>query len=243
MAASRSSSAPTTRLLLALIVPVLAYLIAPSLLGGRGAPGALQLAALGVTAMLLGVQWLRAPALGLRGGRPLYAGIGFAALAWLAVLVIRFFTVRVAEYVGSGLGRTFLYLLLFEAFAVQLWLFGLLFRCLADWRGPLTAAAGSGLLFGVVAFFSFQESFSPAASALLYFIAWGALYGVIRLRTGSWLGMVPVQAMQSLTVWFLLEPRQPPDLAQLGIFHLVSSLAFLVLIWRLWPRRESDYRI
>jgi hypothetical protein len=243
-----TSPAPATRVLISLAGPIIVYLLVDLLLpqpaGEAGAGlGAPQLAALGVVSWFLGLRWYGLPAMGLRGHRALYAGIGFAVLAWLAFLIARFVTVEIAEYVGSGLGRTFVYLLLFEAFSVQLWLFGVFFRSLADWRGPLTAAVASGVLFGLVAFLAFQESFFPAATALLYFITWGVLYGVIRLRTGGLLGMVVVQSMHSLTSWFLLEPFEPPDLGQLNILYLVSSLLYLVIIWRLWPRREEDYRV
>jgi len=79
--------------------------------------------------------------------------------------------------------------------------------------------------------------------ALFYFVLWGVLYGMIRLRTGSILGPVLIQALQSFTAWFVFQP--PADLAQTGIriVYLAVSLIFVVIIWRLWPRHESDYRI
>jgi hypothetical protein len=243
MSVLQSTRLGPTRLLVSLVIPILAYFLIPLLLSGGGDVAALRLAAVGITSLFVGFQWYRAAGMGLRGHRALYAGIGFAALAWLIFLLARYATVQVADYVGTGLGRTFIYLLLFEAFAVQLWVFGLVFRSLAEWRGPLTAAAGSGLLFGLAAFLTFKESFVPAAAALLYFIVWGVLYGIIRLRTGSWLGLVVVQAMQSLTAWFLLAPTEPPALTQLRTLYIVSSLLYILLIWRLWPRREEDYRV
>jgi membrane protease YdiL (CAAX protease family) len=133
--------------------------------------------------------------------------------------------------------------LLFEAFAVQLWAFGLVFRALADWRGGLTAAVVSGILFGATGFLLFRESFAPGLPGLFYFLLWGVLYGVIRLRTGSILGLILVQALQSFTAWFVFQP--PADLAETGIqtVYLAVSVLFALIIWRLWPRRESDYRV
>ena len=205
----------------------------------RGAP----LAAAGIISWFLGLYWYGLRGMGLRGHRPLYAGIGFAVLGWLAFLLVRYFTVEVAEYVGTGLGRVFLYLLLFEAFAVQLWAYGLFFRAMADWRGPVTAAITSGFLFGLIAYLFFQESFAPSGSAGLYFIVWGVLYGLIRLRTGSLLGIVIIQAMQSLTGWQLLKPFSEPEAGQLFNLYLVSGLLYLLIMWRLWPKREEDYRV
>ena len=201
--------------------------------------------------------------LGLRGGRPLFAGIGFAVLAWVAVLIGRFLPtlpsvdfdatgqaivemalqVEVIATQSAGSGRAFAYLLLFEAFAVHVWAFGLVFRALADWRGGLTAAIGAGILFGATGYLLFRESFVPGLPALLYFLLWGVVYGVIRLRTGSILGPILVQALQSFTAWFVFQP--PDDMSQTGIrtVYLAISLLFVLIIWRLWPRQEADYRV
>ncbi|HMT21886.1 MAG TPA: hypothetical protein PKE20_11695, partial [Promineifilum sp.] len=47
-------------------------------------------AALGVAAWFVGLRFYGMRGLALRGGRPLFAGIGFAVLAWVAVLIGRF---------------------------------------------------------------------------------------------------------------------------------------------------------
>lgn len=220
-------------------------------------------AALGIASLFVGVQLFGLRQLGLRGGRPLFAGIGFAVLAWVALLIGRFLPgvpevsfnadgqavvevtllVEVLRIQSAGAGREFFYLLLFEAFAVQLWAFGLVFRAVADWRGPLSAAVISGLLFGVVGYLLFQESFIPDWTGLLYFLVWGVLYGIIRLRTGSILGVVLVQALASFTAWFVFQP--PDDMTGTGlpVVHLVTAALYAIIIWRLWPKVEGDYRV
>lgn len=202
------------------------------------------LAALGLASWFIGLFWYGLPQMGLRGKRPLFASIGFATLAWIPFLLFRFvFVVMAAFGRGSLAGQAFFYLLLFEAFAVQVWAFGLVFRTLAEWRGGLTAAFGSGILFGMVAYFFFQESFSGSLSSLLYFMVWGIVYGVIRLRSGSLLGIVLVQALHSFTAWTVLYPQMPPDTAQLQNLYLATTAVYLLVIWRLWPKEEGDYRV
>lgn len=220
-------------------------------------------ATLGLVAWFIGLRFYGLRGMAMRGGRPLFAGIGFAVLLWVAALIGRFlpmmpqagFTesgqgvinitlnVQVMVIRSDGAGRAFLYLLLFEAFATQLWAFGLVFRAVADWRGGLTAAIVGGVLFGAVGYLLFRESFVPDAVALLYFLSWGIAYGLIRLRTGSILGPVLVQAIQSFTAWFVFQP--PDDIAATGIgaVYLATATMFAVIAWRLWPRHASDYRI
>ena len=220
-------------------------------------------AALGVTSWFMGRRFYGLRNMALRGGRPLFAGIGFAVLVWVAALIGRFLpmlpqasinesgqavinvilNVQVMAYQSAGAGRAFFYLLFFEAFATQLWAFGLVFRALAVWRAGLTAAVVSGILFGATGYLLFGESFVPGLPALFYFLSWGVVYGMIRLRTGSILGIVLIQALQSFTAWFVLQP--PEDMAGTGIdtVYIATGILFVVIIWRLWPRREDDYRI
>ncbi len=271
----REPVAPTlarNRVFVAILLPLAAALVvglvtglfsarAPAAVGATAA--APLFAALGVAAWFTGLRLYGLRGLALRGGRPLFAGIGFAVLGWVAVLIGRFLPgvpqttfnpdgqavvnisllVEVVAYHSAGSGRAFLYLLLFEAFAVQIWAFGLVFRALADWRGGLTAAIGSGILFGATGYLLFGESYAAGLPGLFYFLLWGVLYGMIRLRTGSLLGPVLVQALQSFTAWFVLQP--PEDLSATGIqtVFLAISILFVLIIWRLWPRRESDYRV
>lgn len=243
---------PLQRVLLSLLAPLIGGVVLSTVVrafSGAAATGraanVLLLGGIGVVAWLLGLRWYRLSGLGLRGGRPLYAGIGFATLGWLSFLLARFALVSLNpdETIGSGLGEPFVYLFLFEALSVQLWLFGLLFRSMADWRGPLTAAFFSGILFGGIASQIFTTSFFQTGSSFFYFIMWGIFYGVIRLRTGSLLGMVIIQAMQILTAWYLFVP--PLELApeQFSRLYLVAGTVYLLLIWRLWPREEDDYRV
>jgi|CXWJ01.1.fsa_nt_gi membrane protease YdiL (CAAX protease family) len=259
------------RALIAILLPLALALLVGVISGSLFAPtpaGALPnaapiFAALGIAAWFIGLRFYGLRGLGLRGGRPLFAGIGFAVLAWVAVLIGRFLPklpivdfdatgqaiveiplqIQVMAYQSAGSGRAFAYLLLFEAFAVNVWAFGLVFRALADWRGGLTAAIGAGILFGATGYLLFRESFVPGLPALFYFLLWGVVYGVIRLRTGSILGPILVQALQSFTAWFVLQP--PDDMSQTGIrtVYLAISLLFVLIIWRLWPRREGDYRV
>lgn len=238
---------PTIRTALPLPVRILLTLLLPFaltlILGSSEGSNAPVLGGVGVASWFLGLFWYGLPGLGLRGGRPLFAGIGFATLGWLAFLLFRFTFISLNLGVAES-GRSFVYLLLFEAFAVQLWAFGLLFRSLAEWRGGLTAAVGSGIAFGAVAFVLFQEVYASDLPSLVYFVAWGIFYGIIRLRTGSFLGAMLVQTLHSYTVWVALGPLHvltPPD--RLPTVYLLAGLVYLVVIWRLWPKEEADYRI
>lgn len=235
----RTALPVTLRILLALLLPFLLTLI----LGNRAGSNAPILGGIGVASWFLGLFWYGLPGLGLRGGRPLFAGIGFATLGWLAFLLFRFSFIALSLDAAES-GRSFIYLLLFEAFAVQLWAFGLLFRSLAEWRGGLTAAVGSGIAFGAVAFILFQEAYTSDLASLIYFTVWGIFYGIIRLRTGSWLGTMLIQTLHSFTVWVALGPLPlltPTD--RLPTVYLLSGLVYLVVIWRLWPKEEADYRV
>ena len=204
---------------------------------------AVILGSIAVVSLVLGLWWYGSKDMGLRGGRPLTAGIGFAALAWVLFIVLRFIFVAIMT-IGSPNGtRTYIYLLLFEAFAAQLWTFGLLFRAMADWRGGLTAAVFSGILFGLLAAVYFQEAFVFSGLSVSYFIAWGILYGVIRLRTGSLLGAVLVQSVSSFTTWVVLRPELVPSVAELNNLYVLATVAYMIIIWRLWPKGEADYRI
>ena len=247
---SVASLPPFARVLLALLLPFAGAALFSILAGGSAAltdesqsGRALQFAGAGLVSWFVGWRWYGLKGLGLRAGRPLTAGIGFATLAWLAFIVVRFFTVEVVNYGSPEGARTFIYILLFEAFCTQLWAYGLFFRSVADWRGPLTAAISSGIMFGALAFLLFQESFATIASSLLYFTIWGVVYGVIRLRTGSLLGPVVVQALQSWTAWYVMAPVDPVSTSELRNLYLISSAIYLVIIWRLWPKKESDYRV
>lgn len=239
------------RALLALVLPPMAAaavaLVAGSMTNLTQAStlgtSAVLMAAIGVASLIIGLRWYGSAEMGLRGGRPLFAGIGFAVLGWLAFILLRFYFMPIA---GFGLGnesREFVYLLLFEAFAIQIWTFGLLFRALSDWRGGLTAAVTSGVAFGLAATVLFQEAFVGSWAAVAYFVAWGVLYGLIRLRTGSLIGAVIVQALQSFTAWTVLTPSAEYNPANLTAMYLIAAAVYLVICWRLWPKQISDYRI
>lgn len=246
--ASRVS--PGWRVIISLIIPIIGGLILMALVSRsvRVDPAdqgqiALLLSGLALTSWYIGWRWYGLQELGVRGGRALYAGIGFAALGWIAFLVVRFFTVKVFAYGADDSARIFVFILLFEAFCVQLWAFGFFFRTVAGWRGPLTAAVSSGLVFAAVAFIFFQESFASSASYLLYLTVWGVFYGIIRLRTGGFLGTAVVQALQSWTAWQVMMPFSPVDSSELRNLYLVTSALYVVIIWRLWPKTEEDYRV
>ncbi len=246
---TKTSLPVMARVLLAILLPpALAVLIESLLPRPETSPSQLTFApvlgVLGLASWFMGLFWYGLPQMGLRGKRPLFSSIGFAVLAWVPFLLFRFIYVLMEAFGRGGLaGQSFIYLLLFEALAVQLWTFGLVFRTLAEWRGPLTAAFGSGILFGMVAYFFFQESFTGSLSSLLYFVMWGILYGIIRLRTGSILGIVLVQALQSFTAWTVLYPVAEPATGQLLNLYLAASAVYLLVAWRLWPKEEGDYRV
>lgn len=247
---SKSALSAAARTALAILAPVLGGFLTQLLVSGDVyAVDAARnnrvpfLAMLGLISWFMGLIWYGRRQMGLRGGRPLYAGIGFAALVWIPFLLARILVQITGFGRGSGVGQTFMYLLLFEALAVQLWTFGLVFRSLAEWRGPLTAAVGSGVLFGMLGFLMFRESFVSIWSAVQYFLLWGVVYGIIRLRTGSIIGVVIVQAVHSFTAWVVFLPASQPDPGQLQNLYLAASLVYLVVIWRLWPKEENDYRV
>ncbi|MCK5923886.1 MAG: CPBP family intramembrane metalloprotease [Methylococcales bacterium] len=197
---------------------------------------------IGVISWLMGVRWFGLSGMGLRLGRAMLAGIGFSLLGWIAVMLARFMQMPFGQVAQGGLGRVFFYLLLIEAFALQLWAFGALFRALVEWQNPITATLLSGLAFGVVGYALFETALDAAPAGLVYYLIWGIFYAVIRLRTGSFLGIILIQAMQTLTSWYLLDPGVISATQTTG-FSIVAGALTLILIWRLWPRRESDYRI
>jgi hypothetical protein len=208
---------------------------------------ALVLSSAAISSWLLGLRWYGAAAMGLRGGRPFTAGLGFASLLWIIFLLLRIFFVTIAPWAIESrppdAGRTYIYLLLFEAFATQIWTYGLIFRTVSDWRGPLTATMVSGIIFGLIAILFFQESYAESMAGYIYFIIWGILYGLIRLRTGSLLGTVVVQSVQSFTTWIVLAPYPEPDVGQLNNLYLTATIAYMIVAWRLWPKDETDYRV
>ena len=259
------------RVVVAIVLPLAAALLAGVVSGVLFAPTAAGdlpnaapiFAALGIISWFIGLRLYGLRGMALRGGRPLFAGIGFSVLAWVAVLIGRFLpmlpqvtfnesgqaivniilNVQVMDIQSAGAGRSFFYLLLFEGFATQIWAFGLVFRALADWRGGLTAAVASGILFGATGYLLFRESFVPGLPSLFYFLLWGIVYGIIRLRTGSILGPILIQALQSFTAWFVFQP--PADMTATGIetVYVVVGILFAIIIWRLWPKVETDYRV
>lgn len=246
----------STRVFLALILPIIGGFLLQTLVSiVSGAPAtivpdeqrgvALLLAGAGAVSLVLGLRWYGLRELGLRGGRPLYASIGFAALGWVVYIIARFFVVGSQQdiLVSPTFSRDFVYLLFFEALALQLWVFGLLFRSVADWRGPLTAAVSGGLAFGVVGFLFFEEAFADDLNSILFFLAWGLFYGLIRLRAGSIVGIVIVQAMQSLTTWHILLPVAEPQPSELRLLYAITATFYVIFIWRLWPGEEADYRV
>ncbi len=254
-----SSSVPDRvfgiRAVLSILLPalsaVLVALLATKILDVRSVSNqAISAALLSVAALvswLLGLRWYGTGGMGLRGGRAFTAAIGFASLIWIIFLVLRFVFVEINPSALAArppnAGRTYIYLLLFEALATQVWTFGLIFRATSDWRGPLTASIVSGIVFGLVATLLFQESYLSNLTSVFYFIMWGILYGIIRLRTGSLLGTVVIQSVQSFTTWIVIAPYPEPNVGQLNNLYLSAAIAYLLVAWRLWPKNESDYRV
>lgn len=250
-----SNQALAIRAILSILLPAAATVLAATLAGNiwdltvasNQAVTAVLLTAVAIASWLLGLRWYGTAGMGLRGGRALTAGLGFASLLWIIFLILRFYFVDIIPSAIEGrppsAGRTYIYLLLFEAFATQIWTYGLIFRSVSDWRGPITAAFISGIVFGLVAVLLFQESYTNSFIGALYFIVWGVLYGIIRLRTGSLLGPVIVQSAQSFTTWIVLAPYPEPNVAQLNNLYLTAVIAYMIVAWRLWPKQESDYRI
>lgn len=196
---------------------------------------------LGVAAVtiFIGRRRLGWSGLGFRGGRPMFAGLGFAFLGWVVSLIARFVSIGLGS-VGSGLGVIFLYLFIIEGICLHVWCFGLLFYELSQWRNPLTAALMSGLVFGFFAQIFFREALPDQRIGIVYFMALGVMYGIIRLRTGSWFGIALIQALQSLTLWHLITPSEP---IQLGYFYGIAVLGYIIITWRLLPKQESDFRV
>lgn len=241
------------QLLAACILPPVAGWMLQSVAGGGFViePGNMApfFAGIGLISWVLGIRWFNMKEMGLRGKRPLFSSIGFATLGWVILFIVRFIFISLdPEGMNpTNAGRTFVYLLLFEGFAVQLWTFGLLFRLFSGLRSGIAAVFGSGIIFGIVAFLFFREgSFDNSAIALIYFIAWGVLYGIIRLRTGSLLGSVLIQALHTFTVWDVLAapvPLPAADVANLAALYLTATLGYAIIVWRLWPKEAADLRI
>lgn len=245
---ARTNFPVVPRVSLAIILP---FIIALAVIGftgsvtglGQATNSAPVLAVIGIVSWIMSLFWYGLANVGMRGKRPLFAGIGFATLGWVTFLLLRGFLLPINVDQG-GAGRAFVYILLFEAFATQLWTFGLVFRSVAEWRGPLTSAFVSGIVFGGAAFILFQESYLTDLVSLLYFIAWGVFYGIIRLRTGSFLGTFIIQTMQTFTVWVVLGAFSAEmSTSQLYLVYGLSGLAYAIFIWRLWPKVVSDYRV
>ncbi|MBX3057760.1 MAG: CPBP family intramembrane metalloprotease [Anaerolineae bacterium] len=247
---ARTTLSPQNRVIVALLAPVLAGTLLAWLTGllaeGAAASSGSRApvwAAIGLAAWFVGLAFYGLPGMGLKGGRPLFAGIAFATLGWVTFLLFRAIFIPIDPEV-AGSTRAFIYTLLFEAFALQLWTFGLLFRAIADWRGALTAAVAGGVVFGAAGFLLFQNVYTASLITLIYYTTWGIFYGIIRLRTGSLLGTVIVQAMQIFTAWVALGSMPPQTAeAQLLWVYGLSALVTAVFIWRLWPKVESDYRV
>ncbi|MEM8862869.1 MAG: hypothetical protein AAGD96_31550 [Chloroflexota bacterium] len=212
------------------------------------------LGSIGLISMFYGMQKYKTVGMGLRGGRPLFSSAGFAFMGWVGVLICRLFFVEIdPNALNQPLFSIFFYLLLFEAFAVQVWAFSLVFKSVADAYGGVAAAIASGLAFANVAFFYFQEIafLSPVINnsgwilvlTVFYVLTWGIFYGMVRLRTGSILGIVLVQAMQSLTAWELIPPLPVLDNTNFNSLFFIMIGIYGILIWRLWPKELSDHRI
>lgn len=223
--------------------PILGGTLVGLLAQSRGTPvdGAF-LAGLGIVSWLLGLRWYGMAGMGLRGGRPLFAGIGFAFLGWALFLIARLFVLIEFANLPDNLGQIFFYTLVLEAFCVQLWTFGTLYHGLVDWLGGIGGSIAAGVLFGAVGFLFFAES-TGSPLALLYFVSWGLLYAFTRLRTGSLVGIVLVQAMHTLTAWSVLPTPVDVVPADFVSLYVLSSIFYLIIVWRLWPRQASDIRL
>jgi len=241
---TKNTSQTGVRYLTALFVPF-ATAYALQEISGQSS-NAIFFSTLGIVGWLMGLRWYGINGMGLRGGRALFAGTGFAVLGWIAFLIARILFIPI-DTLSTGI-KDYVYLLLFESFAFQLWTFGLLFRAMADWRGGLTAAFSSGIVFGGIGLFFFNESIYQYAGtitlpAAIYFVTLGVMYGIIRLRTGSLIGMVLVQAVQSFTGWVALESTSAPVISVWNSFYTATTVAYLIITWRLWPKVEEDYRV
>ncbi len=238
----------SARVGLAFLLPLLVAIVVTGFVGnatalGQATTSAPILAGIGIVSWLLALFWYGLENVGMRGKRPLFAGIGFATLGWVTFLLLRLLLLPVTVESG-GAGRAFIYILLFEAFALQLWTFGLVFRAVAEWRGPLTGAFVSGIIFGGAAFVLFQASYLTDLFTLLYFVVWGVFYGIIRLRTGSFLGSFMIQTMQTFTAWIVLGAfTAEMQTEQLYLLYGLSGVIYAIFIWRLWPQEVSDYRV
>ena len=245
---ARTNFPVVPRVSLAIILPFIIAVVVIGFTGnatglGQATNSAPVLAVIGIVSWIMSLFWYGLPYVGMRGKRPLFAGIGFATLGWVTFLLLRGVLLPV-NVEPTGATRAFVYILLFEAFATQLWTFGLIFRSVAEWRGPLTGAFVSGIVFGGAAFVLFQESYLTDLFTLLYFMGWGVFYGMIRLRTGSFLGTFMIQAMQTFTAWIVLGSfTAEMSTAQLHLVYGLSGLAYAIFIWRLWPKELSDYRV
>lgn len=241
MTRSTSSSYPFfSRLFLALFAPlsVATFVSRFALWPQFFTPQQIFLGTLGVVTFLVGLRWYSPAQLGMRTGRPMLAGVGFGFLVWVSFLLARFIAVELGD-IGQKLGITFLFLLIFQGVCVQIWSFGLLFPLFSERFDPVIAAFFSALSFAYLAQNYFSEG-RMGVAAFLYFFLWGAVYAIIRLRTGSWLGILLAQTMQTLTAWFMLPPGAT---ISYNYLYGIAAFFYLILIWRLWPRSADDLRV
>lgn len=229
------------KVVLSVFAPLL-FSLWGSLLVGENLSGwavnGVPLLLLGGSSFLLIMLLYGKSGLGIKGGRPMMSGFGFAFLGWVCYLLARFVCIGIGD-LGSGLGKTYLYLLFLEAICVQLWAFGLVFRAVSEWKSPVSGSVLSGLAFGIVAHWLFQETPSMT-SAAIFCLVWGLFYGIIRVRTGSWIGIAIVQSLQSITVWHIVQPTEPSSFTWL---YILVGIAYLFFTWRLLPKYKSDLRM
>ena len=73
---------------------------------------------------------------------------------------------------------------------------------------------------------------------------WVALYYYSRLKEEQEVRMKELQpSLQTFSAWIALPPFPKPQPAQLQNLYLFATIAYLIIIWRLWPKEEDDYRV
>ena len=104
------------RVLVSLLLPLVLAIIFSTLVGNRleftadGLIGpSIFLGTIGLSSWFIGQGWYGIKGMGIRGGRPMFAGAGFAFLGWVALLIFRFYFIESEPEINSGISAEFIY--------------------------------------------------------------------------------------------------------------------------------------
>jgi membrane protease YdiL (CAAX protease family) len=131
-------------------------------------------------------------------------------------------------------------------FVEELLFRGLLFRALEDWRGPLSAVIGSSIAFAV-------WHIGWAGPLIIGHFIIGLMFGLIRYRSGSIIGLIIIHGLDDLLAVETADPITPAQILHvfsnreivasyilLGDILFFAVFIFLIFIYpRLRAKREN----